>query len=101
MVRNLLISGDRANFTTLAFDEGEKKLTILANYKGVFNASWVEPISSQGNVHNLVGLSEGTEGGLLYTFEVNFVQKTLKIKSQQPTRGAPAHCEFELIRTSL
>ncbi|KAH0847486.1 hypothetical protein FOPE_00869 [Fonsecaea pedrosoi] len=87
----LLLSGDRANFTTLTLDLDRKELSVAANYPGPYNVSWVEPSSSQGDLDRLVGLSEGLETGLLYTFEIDQTQKTCKITSQQPTLGAPAH----------
>lgn len=91
MKPTLLISGDRADFTTLALDVERKKLSLVANYPAPANASWVEPTSSHGDVDRLVGLSEGEESGLLYTFEINHAQKTCKITSQKPTLGAPGH----------
>ncbi|KAL4736404.1 Lactonase, 7-bladed beta-propeller-domain-containing protein [Aspergillus similis] len=87
----LLLSGDRATFTTLALDVARKELRPLADYPAPFNASWVEPAASQGSVDHLVGLSEGTESGLLYTFEIDHAQKACRTISQQQTRGAPAH----------
>ncbi|KAL4893489.1 putative isomerase YbhE [Aspergillus ambiguus] len=90
-MRKLLISGERADFTTLALDLDRKELSILANYAAPFNASWVELSSSQGSIDRLVGLSEGNESGLLYIFEIDHAQKTCKITSQQPTMGAPGH----------
>lgn len=89
----LLLSGDRADFTTLALDLDKKKLSILANYAAPYNASWIEPVSSQGSVDQLLGLSEGDDAGLLYSFEVDHAHKACKITSQQPTLGAPGHCE--------
>lgn len=93
MKRTLLVSGDRANFTTLALDTEKGELSVVANYPAPYNVSWVEPSSSAGGVDRLVGLSEGEESGLLYTFEINHEQKSCKITSQQPTLGAPAHCK--------
>ncbi|OJJ96651.1 hypothetical protein ASPACDRAFT_63549 [Aspergillus aculeatus ATCC 16872] len=87
----LLLSGDRADFTTLALDLDKKKLSILANYAAPYNASWVEPVTSQGSVDQLLGLSEGDDAGLLYSFEVDHAHKACKITSQQPTLGAPGH----------
>lgn len=89
----LLISGDRADFTTLALDVDKQELSIVANYPSPFNVSWVELSSSLGTVDRLVGLSEGEESGLLYTFEIYHGEKTCKITSQKDTRGAPAHCK--------
>jgi len=93
MKRRLLVSGDRADFTTLTLDLDKKVLSVNANYPGPFNVSWVELSSSHGDVDRLVGLSEGIESGLLYTFEIDHSQKTCKITSQQTTLGAPAHCK--------
>ncbi|UPL04067.1 hypothetical protein LCI18_015001 [Fusarium solani-melongenae] len=87
----LLLSGDRANFTTVAVDFEKGELKVLANYPAPYNVSWVEPVSSHGNIDRLVGLSEGEEFGLLFTFEVDHAQETCRITSQQPTLGAPAH----------
>lgn len=89
----LLISGDRANFTTLALDLGKKQLSILANYTAPSNASWTERSSSDGRIDRLIGLSEDDESGLLYSFEIDHEQKTCNITSQKPTLGAPGHCE--------
>ncbi|KAK2604478.1 hypothetical protein N8I77_007405 [Diaporthe amygdali] len=91
MKRTLLISGKRANFTTLVLDVDKKELSIVADYPGPFNVSWVEPSSSHGNVDCLIGLSEGDDSGLLYTFEIDHAQKVCKITSQKSTTGAPAH----------
>lgn len=95
-----MISGERGDFTTLAFDPGNKELSVLANYAAPFNASWIEPFSSQGSIDRLIGLSEGVESGLLYSFEIDHAQKTCHITSQQSTFGAPGHCELAL-RQSL
>ena len=89
----LLISGDRPHFTTLSFNPRTSTLSIDANYPGPYNASWVEPASSVVGVDRLIGLSEGEDAGLLFTFEINHAKKTFTITSQQPTLGAPAHCE--------
>ncbi|SPO00334.1 uncharacterized protein DNG_03179 [Cephalotrichum gorgonifer] len=91
MKRTLLISGERADFTTLSLDLDKKKLSLVANYPAPSNASWVEPSSSHGDVDRLIGLSEIEESGLLYTFEIDHAQKTCRITSQQPTLGAPGH----------
>lgn len=93
MKPTLLISGDRANFTTLSLDVAKRQLSLVANYPAPENASWVEPASSHGDVDRLVGLLEGEESGLLYTFEIDHEQKRCKITSQQPTLGAPGHCK--------
>jgi hypothetical protein len=92
----LLLSGDRPTFTTLALDVAKKELRLLADYPAPFNASWVELVASQGSVDRLVGLSEGTESGLLYTFEIDHHRKACRTTSQQQTRGAPAHCKSPL-----
>lgn len=93
MKRTLLISGQRDTFTTLTLDVDKGELSTIAEYPGPFNVSWVETSSSHGDVDRLVGLSEGTESGLLYTFEIDHTQKTCNITSQKPTLGAPAHCK--------
>ncbi|RSL96728.1 hypothetical protein CDV31_013332 [Fusarium ambrosium] len=87
----LLLSGDRANFTTVAVDLEKGELKILANYPAPYNVSWAEPVSSHGNIDSLVGLSEGEEAGLLFSFEIDHAHETCRITSQQPTLGAPAH----------
>lgn len=92
MKRTLLISGNRADFTVLEVDLDEKALTVVSNFPAPFNVSWVERASSQGWLDHLIGLSEGTESGLLYTFDIDHAQKSCQITSQQPTLGAPAHC---------
>ncbi|KIW98254.1 uncharacterized protein Z519_01838 [Cladophialophora bantiana CBS 173.52] len=91
MEHTLLISGERAHFTRLALDLSKKELRVLDNYSSPFNASWVEFSSRKGSIDHLIGLSEGTESGLLYTFDIDHAQKRTKITSQQPTLGAPAH----------
>ncbi|GFN13536.1 hypothetical protein AtubIFM55763_011709 [Aspergillus tubingensis] len=91
MQYRLLLAGDRADFTTLEFDQKRGKLSILANYASPFNASWVELSSSQRGLDQLVGLSEGDESGLLYTFEIDHLKKDCTITSQLPTLGAPGH----------
>lgn len=104
MIQRLLVSGDRSTFTTLAFDPDKKKLSILGEYAAPFNASWIEPVSYRGQVDGLVGLSEGDDSGLLYSFEIDHARSTCKITSQQPTLGAPAHCEYvreELLKRLL
>lgn len=101
MKRTLLISGQRANFTTLCLDVDKRELSILAEYAAPFNVSWVEPWSSHGDVDRLVGLSEGSESGLLYTFEIDHAQKTCNITSQKPTLGDPAHCKYECLPESI
>lgn len=87
----LLLSGDRADFTTVAVDLDKGELKVLANYPAPYNVSWAEPVSSHGTIDRLVGLSEGEESGLLFSFEVDHAQETCRITSQQPTLGAPAH----------
>lgn len=96
MKHTLLISGNRGHFTTLTFAPDKGDLRVLAQYPAPFNASWIEPSSSQGGIDRLVGLSEGTESGSLYTFEIDHAQETCRITSQRPTLGAPAHCEHSL-----
>ncbi|RSL45008.1 hypothetical protein CEP54_014454 [Fusarium duplospermum] len=91
MKPKLLLSGDRANFTTVAVDLEKGELKVLASHPAPYNVSWAEPVSSHENIHRLVGLSEGEESGLLFTFEIDHVQGTCRITSQQPTLGAPAH----------
>ena len=93
----LLISGDRADFTTLSFDPSKKQLSVLANYAAPPNASWTERSSSHGSIDRLIGLSEGDESGLLYSFEIDHARKNCKITSQQPTLAAPGYCECVLI----
>ncbi|KAM0489703.1 hypothetical protein ACHAP8_012312 [Fusarium lateritium] len=91
MKPSLLLSGDRANFTTLAVDLQKGEITIIADYPAPENVSWVEPESSNEDVDRLIALSEGEESGLLFTFELDHSKKTCNITSQQPTLGAPAH----------
>lgn len=93
MKHTVLISGKRAGLTTLSFDPEKKQLDLVANYAGPFNVSWVEPSSSLGDISRLVGLSEGKESGLIYTFEIDHAKQACKTTSQRPTLGAPAHCE--------
>jgi hypothetical protein len=93
MKHKLLISGERADFTTLELDLEKKELRVLANYPAPFNASWIEPTSTKQSTDRLVGLSEGVESGLLFTFEIDHTAKACKITSQQPTLGAPGHCK--------
>lgn len=92
MKRTLLISGQRANFTTLSLDLDKRELSVVASYASPYNVSWVEPLSLNGQKDRFIGLSEGEEAGLLYTFEIDHVQKTCRLTSQQLTLGAPAHC---------
>ncbi|KAK9234663.1 putative isomerase YbhE [Lipomyces kononenkoae] len=91
MEYKILLSGERADFTVIAFDLGKKRLSLVANHPSPFNVSWVELFSSRGSIDRFIGLSEGLESGLLYSFEIDHSQKTCKITSQQPTLGAPAH----------
>lgn len=93
MQRKLLISGDRASFTTLTFDEDSGSISITADYAAPHNVSWTEPVSSNHDVSFLLGLSEQDDQGLIYTFEINHERKTCEITSQQPTLGAPGHCK--------
>lgn len=101
MKRTLLISGQRANFTTLSLDVDKRELSILAEYPAPYNVSWVEPWSSNGDVDRLIGLSEGTESGLLYTFEIDHARKRCNITSQKSTLGDPAHCKYECLPCSI
>lgn len=94
MSYKLLVSGERADFTTLALDVDQKELRVLANYPAPANASWVEPCKSNGRLDRLIGLSERDESGLLYTFEVDHEREACRITSQQPTLGAPGHCKL-------
>jgi len=94
MSYKLLESGERADFTTLALDVDKNELRVLANYPAPYNASWVEPCKPNGRIDRLIGLSEGDESGLLYTFEVDHEREACRITSQQPTLGAPGHCKF-------
>lgn len=94
MAYRLLVSGDRSSFTILAFDPATTTLRSTADYTAPYNASWVEPVSSHSNIDSLIGLSEGDDAGLLYSFEIDHTRKTCRITSQQPTLGAPAHCRF-------
>ncbi|KAI1086674.1 putative isomerase YbhE [Rostrohypoxylon terebratum] len=87
----LLISGDRANITTLSLDLEKKELSVAANYPAPKDSSWIDLTFSTGNVDRLVGLSEDLIEGQLYTFQIDHDRKTFKITSQQPTLGAPAH----------
>lgn len=93
MQHRLLISGQRSSFTTLSFHDESKQLNILAEYEAPSNASWVEPWSCKDNLTKSIGLSEGEDTGLLYTFEIDHEKQKCRITGQQPTRGAPAHCE--------
>lgn len=90
---SLLLSGNRATFTTLAVDLEKGEIKVVANYPAPENVSWVEPESSNGYVDRLIALSEVEESGLLITFEIDHSNKICNITSQQPTLGAPAHCE--------
>lgn len=101
MKRTLLISGHRANFTTLCLDVDKEELSILAEYPAPFNVSWVEPWSSRGDVDSLIGLSEGSEAGLLYTFEIDHARISCNITSQKSTLGDPAHCKYEVLPGSI
>ncbi|RGP63758.1 hypothetical protein FSPOR_8365 [Fusarium sporotrichioides] len=101
MKPSLLISGDRATFTTLAVDFEKGEIKIVANYPAPYNVSWAEPTGSTGYVDRLVGLSEGEDSGSLFTFEIDYTQKTCQITSQQPTLGAPAHFIILRDKTAL
>jgi hypothetical protein len=92
MSYRLLVSGERASFTTLEFDSVKKDLRVTGNYPAPFNASWIEKCSTTGNTDRLIGVSEGEEAGLLFTFEIENAGQTCKFTGEQPTLGAPAHC---------
>lgn len=94
MIRRLLISGARKSFTILSLDDEKGELRKLVDFPAPYNASWVELSSSQGDRPCLIGLSEGEESGLLYTFEIDHEKLDCTLTSQQATLGAPAHCEF-------
>ena len=100
MPYKILVSGERPSFTVLDFNDSKKELCVIENYPAPFNASWVEKSSHQGSTDSLIGLSEGEESGLLYTFQIDHAQKACKISSQQPSLGAPAHCECEGLSTT-
>jgi 6-phosphogluconolactonase (cycloisomerase 2 family) len=96
IMRRLLISGDRANFTTLEFDTTNSELRILADYAAPCNASWTERSCSQGGVDHLIGISEDEKSALVYTFQIDHDQQSCKITSQQETSAGPCHCKFSL-----
>ena len=98
MTHKLLISGGRDNFDVLIFDSNAGTLELSHSYPAPFNASWTEPIISQGDVDSLLGLSEGDDAGLIYTFEIDHEKKRCNITSQQPTLGAPAHLTTQAAR---
>ncbi|KAL1856425.1 hypothetical protein VTK73DRAFT_8282 [Phialemonium thermophilum] len=91
MAHRLLLSGDRKTFTTVNFDAEKKSLTVLADYTAPPDVSWVEPTSSSGDVDRLVGLSEQTGEGELFTFDIDHGRKTCSFTSKKKTLGAPAH----------
>lgn len=93
-VPRLLLSGDRGTFTVLELNLDKNELRILDDYPAPYNASWVEHCSTRDGISTFVGLSEEDEEGSLYTFEIDGTKKTCVITSQQPTLGAPAHCEI-------
>lgn len=93
MMHRLLISGERKSFTILSFDDEEGELRKLVDFPAPYNASWVELSSSQGDRQCLIGLSEGEESGLLYTFEIDPEKLDCTLTSQQATLAAPAHCK--------
>lgn len=94
MSRTLLLSGDRAEFSTLSFDTETKELTLLGSYAAPKNASWVEFLLSQGDTKHFIGLSETEDLGWLYSFEIDEAQKTCQITSREPTSGDPSHCNI-------
>ncbi|KAI9147454.1 6-hydroxynicotinate 3-monooxygenase [Paramyrothecium foliicola] len=96
MGQRLLISGLRADLTVLHIDLDNKELHVVANYPGPYNVSWVEPSTSHGQLDRLIGLSEGVESGLLYTFEIDHDHQTFRFTSQNTTLAEPAH--FILLR---
>lgn len=91
----LLLSGERENFTVVSFEPEQRTISVDAQYPAPFNASWIEPQRVNGQVDQLIGLSEGEEAGLVYTFEIDHGTKTSRITSQQFTLGAPAHCSSD------
>ncbi|KAF2675736.1 putative isomerase YbhE [Lentithecium fluviatile CBS 122367] len=91
MKRRLHVSGNRTEFTTLELNLSKKELHVLANYAAPHNASWIETSSLNGNIDGFIGLSEGDDAGLLYTFEIDHDQKTCTMTSCLPTLGAPGH----------
>ncbi|OTB04028.1 hypothetical protein M426DRAFT_262522 [Hypoxylon sp. CI-4A] len=91
MDRKLLVVGDDGFFTVLNFDPGKKELDITVPFQAADNVSWVEPVSSQGGIHRLVGLSEGDDAGLLHSFEINLTQSNCRLTGQKSTLGAPVH----------
>lgn len=92
MKNTILLSGDRANYSVLSFDTEKQELNVVASYPAPYNVSWAERESTRGQVDRFVGLSEGEEAGLLYTFEIDHVNNACQITSQQESLGAPAHC---------
>lgn len=94
MARRLLLSGDRADFTVLRLDTERESLSVEGSYEAPHNASWIEPVFSEGDVSGFVGLSEGDDEGLLYTFVNDDNERTCVITSNQQTSGAPAHCKI-------
>lgn len=96
-MRKLLVSGDRADFTTLEFDTENRELRFLTNYAAPHNASWTEISCSHKSIDYLVGISEEDESGLLYTFQIDHDQQSYQITSQQQTPAAPAHCEYPIL----
>ncbi|KAF2153603.1 putative isomerase YbhE [Myriangium duriaei CBS 260.36] len=100
MTRRLLISGG-PDFVILAFDTSRRELEIVAKHIAPFNASWTEPVSSNGTTDQLLGLSEGNECGLLYTFEIDHQKQTCTITSSLQTLGAPSHFIRLKDRTAL
>lgn len=87
----LLVSGDRRNFTTLSLDTLRGKLSVVANYAALPNASWVELSSRHGDLDRFIGVSEHGYIGSLYTFEIDHAWKTIKITSDRFTREGPVH----------
>ena len=91
MTRRLLLSGEREDFTILAFVADQ--LTVRSHHKAPFNVSWTEHVCSVDGIDHFIGLSEGEESGLVFTFIIDVDNEECIITSQQPTLGAPAHCQ--------
>jgi len=90
----LLLSGERSNLTVVEFDTDSHKLAVTAEYPAPFNVSWTEPLPSEEKLDHLVGLSEGEESGLIFTFDIDHGINTCEITRQQETLGAPAHLQL-------
>lgn len=99
MTGKILISGDRADFTTLELDESANKLRILANYTAPHNANWTELVSSPGGVDHFIGISESEDSPKVYTFQIDHAQQTCQITSQRSTSDGPCHGLFSSVRS--